>query len=88
MNLVSLFKFYLDLESLRLLLALHNQETVILVYGGSNITKSLPREMRPSSGNHLLATTAVTLHEIRRLWVFLTKTAKGQFVSKPGSGSV
>jgi len=50
MNLVSLFKFYLDLESLRLLLALHNQETVrILVYGGSNITKSLPREMRPSS---------------------------------------
>src|SRR4029077_1709004 len=28
MNLVSLFKFYLDLESLRLLLALHNQETM------------------------------------------------------------
>src|SRR4029077_18011839 len=52
MNLVSLFKFYLALESLRLLLALHNQESVrILVYGGSNITKSLPREM--CSGDHL-----------------------------------
>ena len=60
MNFVSLFKFYLDLESLRLLLALHNQETVrILVYGGSNITQVLtqgdaPLKRRPP----VLATTA------------------------------